>query len=160
MASSTAPQTVTPELVDSRARRDRRKQPTPMFSRYAFFGGRRAAHRRGAEQGQGFVDVHGHGLFAVVTGLAALNILDAFFTILFLSYGGEELNPIVQLSLDMGMWSFIALKSVGIGICAVFLVVTKNYLVSRIGLAFVFVGYTALLGWHAYLYTRLPEHVI
>lgn len=101
------------------------------------------------------VDVHGSGLFLTVTMIAVLNFLDAFFTVLYLSFGGKELNPIVQVSLDMGLPWFIALKSVGIGICLLFLTLTKNSLLSRIGLAIVFFGYLALLGWHGVLYVAL-----
>ena len=127
-----------------------------MFSRYAFFGGRRKGSRRGVEQEGQFVDSHGSKLFLIVTVVAALNILDAYFTVLFLTFGGQEINPIVQMSLDVGIWSFILLKSVGIGLCLMFLTVTKNFRVSRIGLWIVLGGYSALLGWHGYLYTMLP----
>jgi hypothetical protein len=127
-----------------------------MFSRYALFGGRRSRSRRGPEQEGVFVDTHGSLLFLAVTAVAALNILDAFFTVLFLSYGGQEINPIVQLALDVGIWWFILIKSVGIGLCLVFLTITKNFWVSRVGLGIVCLGYSALLGWHGYLYTLLP----
>jgi hypothetical protein len=130
-----------------------------MLSHYSVFGGRRRGGRRGVEVEGAFVDHHGPGLFAVVTAVAALNILDAFFTILFLSYGGRELNPVVQLSLDAGVWPFIWLKSIGIGICLLFLTVTKNFRFARVGLAVIFVGYLLLLGWHGYLYTWLPDCV-
>lgn len=143
-------------VAKRRGHADRRQTATPMLSRYAFFGGRRRGQRRGHEQDGSFVDTHGATLFLVVTGVAALNILDAFFTVLFLSYGGQEINPIVQVALDIGVWWFIVLKSLGIGLCLMFLTVTKNFLVSRIGLGIVFTGYAVLLGWHFYLWTLLP----
>ena len=126
-----------------------------MLSKYAWFGGRRRIARRTAEAEGSVVDVHGSGLFLTVTAIAALNFLDAFFTVLYLSFGGKELNPIVQVSLDWGLPWFIALKSLGIGICLIFLTLTKNSLLSRIGLAVVFAGYLALLGWHGVLYLGL-----
>jgi hypothetical protein len=142
--------------IDLRLRSsDRRSQPTPMFSRFAWFGGRRVQSRRGTEQEGSFVDTHGWGLFLTVTVIVMLNFFDAFFTVLYLSFGGHELNPIVQFSLDGGIWWFISLKSVGIGLCLLFLTLTKNSLFSRLGLAVIFTGYLALIGWHAALYMGL-----
>jgi hypothetical protein len=44
---------------------------------------------------------------------------------------------------------------VGIGLCLLFLTLTKNSLFSRLGLAVIFTGYLALIGWHAALYMGL-----
>ena len=136
---------------------DRRQRPTPILSSYTWLSGRRRGARRTKEGGAQFVDTYGTGLFLVVTAIATLNILDAFFTILFLSHGGRELNPVVQMSLDSGVWWFIGLKSLGIGVCLGFLTLTKNFTSSRFGLLIVLLGYVLLLGWHTYLYVRLPE---
>lgn len=143
------------ELSRSRFVHDRRDRPTPMFSRYAWCGGRRVGPRRLDETEGSYVDIYGPGLFLTVTVIAMLNFLDAFFTVLYLSFGGRELNPIVQHSLDMGMPWFIALKSVGIGLCLVFLTMTKNTQFSRFGLAVIFTGYLALICWHGVLYLGL-----
>lgn len=137
---------------------DRRDRPTPMFSRYAWHGGRRASPRRMDEIEGAYVDLHGPGLFLTVTVIAMLNFLDAFFTILYLSFGGHELNPVVQQSLELGMPWFIGLKSVGIGLCLVFLTMTKNSQFSRLGLAVIFTGYLALICWHGVLYIGLAAN--
>lgn len=135
---------------------DRRSRPTPFLSRYTFFGGRRCnPGRRPDDPRAVFVDVHGARLFAVVIVIVALNILDAWFTVLFLSHGGQELNPVVDSVLRMGTWPFIALKSLGIGFCVGILTIAKNFTYARFGLAFVSAGYTALLGWHFWLYAHL-----
>ena len=140
---------------------DPRREPTPMLSRFSFRGGTRSGERRGGRRGgenRGtFVDSYGSRLFALVTVVAALNILDAFFTVLFLSYGGYELNPIVRACLDNGIWCFIVLKSIGIGLCLGFLTVTKNFWFSRFGLGLILLGYVLLLGWHLHLYGGLPQ---
>ncbi|MCU0867092.1 MAG: DUF5658 family protein [Planctomycetes bacterium] len=142
--------------VDAPSRRlhsDRRQRPTPMLSRYALFGGRRRTVRRDDEREGAFVDVHGPRVLAVALAIVALNLLDAWFTLLFLSHGGEELNPMVQLVLDMGghPWPFLLLKTVGIGLACALLVVTKHFRPARWGLAIVLVGYSVLLCWHLYL---------
>lgn len=128
-----------------------------MFSWHAWFGGRRRAARRAEERVGSFVDLHGPALFLVVIGIVALNLLDAWFTLLFLSHGGREMNPVVQALLDLGYgpWPFLVFKTFGIGACVLFLTVTKNFRPARLGMAFVLVGYLVLLGWHLYLLWRL-----
>ena len=136
---------------------DRRSSPTPMFSRYTWRGGRRRrGGRRPGEDASTFVDMHGGVLFAIVSAVATLNFLDAWFTVYFISYGGMELNPIVDQLLLMGTWPFILAKSIGIGVCVAVLTVTKNFLIAKIGLGIVLVGYSALLGWHLYLLGHIP----
>ena len=72
---------------------DRRSKPTPMFSRYILMGGRRRHVRRTEERDGAFVDVHGPVGLIIVLAIVVLNLLDAYFTLLFLSHGGVELNP-------------------------------------------------------------------
>lgn len=140
-----------------RRRADRRAAPA-LFSRYTILGGRRRAPRRAADAKGMIVDVHGPVLFLIVTSVAALNVLDAFFTMLFLSHGAIEVNPVVDwILVHGGVWPFLVVKSLGIGLCVGFLTLTKNFLVSRIGLAVVLLGYSALLGWHLTLLAALPE---
>lgn len=129
-----------------------------MFSRYVLKGGRRRSVRRNEEREGAFVDVHGPGVLLVVLAIVALNLLDAYFTLLFLSHGGTELNPVVQMVLDHTWhpWPFILLKTVGIGIACAFLMIAKHFRPARIGLAFVLLGYTVLLGWHLCLLQYLP----
>jgi len=130
---------------------DRRDRPTPLLCRYTVLGGRRQTGRRVGETAGVFVDQHGVTLFTIALAIIALNILDAWFTVFLLSHGGQEMNPIVQGILDLGVAPFIACKSVGIGICLGFLTLTKNFRISRIGMGTVLVGYLVLLCWHLYL---------
>lgn len=138
---------------------DRRKRPTPMLSRYVLWGGRRRHVRRAEEREGAFVDVHGAGVFVIVVGIVALNLLDAWFTLLFLSHGGQELNPVVQALLDSAWhpWPFIGMKTVGIGLACMFLAMARNFQAARLGLWAVFLGYTCLLGWHLYLLSSLAH---
>jgi hypothetical protein len=147
----------TPAAAASQERRfgDRRQRPTPMLSRYSFVGGRRAGSRRKEDDSSVFVDVYGGRLFTLALAIIGLNLLDAWFTLLFLAHGGREVNPFVQKVLDCGPFAFIVFKTFGIGICVAFLTITKNFRAARIGLITVFVGYTILLGWHLYLLANL-----
>lgn len=130
-----------------------------MLSRYVVWGGRRRTVRRAEEREGAFVDVHGARLFLVIGAIIALNVLDAWFTLLFLAHGGRELNPFVQvvLELDGHPWPFLLFKTVGIGCACAFLTLTKNFRPARIGMAIVFVGYAVLLGWHLYLLSWLDS---
>lgn len=134
---------------------DRRTRPTPMFSRYALFGGRRRGGRRAGETDNIYVDRHGPLLLFGALALALLNVLDAFFTMLFLSHGGQELNPLIESMLALGPWPFLVTKTIGVGICVGFLVMTKTFPAARVGLIVLLTGYTTLLGWHLWLLTCL-----
>ena len=129
-----------------------------MLSRYVLFGGRRRQVRRDRERDGSFVDVHGPGVLLVVLVIVALNLLDAFFTLLFLSHGGTELNPAIQWVLDSTWhpWPFLLLKTLGVGVAGAFLVMAKHFRSARIGMGFVIAGYTILLGWHLVLLQYLP----
>ncbi|MFM1871385.1 MAG: hypothetical protein RL398_807 [Planctomycetota bacterium] len=142
----------------ARGRADRRK-PQSLFARQVWFGGRRVAARRASEREGAIVDSHGPLLLVMALAIVTLNLLDAWFTMLFLSYGGRELNPMVDMLLQMGHhpWPFIILKTLGIGIAVVLLALAKNFRSARFGLALVLLGYTVLLGWHLYLYTHLDS---
>ncbi len=142
---------------ERRDRSDRRRQPTPIFSRYAISGGRREGGRRVLEDVNTFVDRYGAKLFVMVIAVVLLNLADAYFTLLFLSYGGTELNPVVDQVLRHSVMLFVLLKTLGIGICVAFLTVASKFRVARVGLWTVLTGYTVLLGWHLWLLTHLPS---
>ena len=126
-----------------------------MFSRYTFFGGRRMGTRRDGDDREIFVDRYSNRLYVAVLGVVLLNLLDAWFTLLFLAHGGVELNPFVDRILACGPEAFILFKTLGIGICVAFLTVTKNFKAARIGLAVVLGGYSLLLAWHLLLLATL-----
>jgi hypothetical protein len=95
------------------------------------------------------------GLLLAVLGVVLLNLADAFFTLLFLAHGGQEMNPIVDQVLAYGPHVFILFKTLGIGVCAGFLTLTKNFRAARIGLWIVLIGYSLLLCWHLLLLATL-----
>lgn len=154
-----ATKTVQSQAPEERRRSDRRSRPTPMFSRYVLWGGRRRHVRRDDEREGAFVDIHGPVVLFVVLAIVALNLMDAFFTLLFLSHGGQELNPLVQMVLDSPWhpWPFILLKTLGIGIACAFLAMAKYFRPARFGMAFVLIGYGVLLGWHLTLLQYVPS---
>lgn len=153
LATEAAPSTTA--AAAERRTVDRRRRPTPMFSRYTLFGGRRAAVRRATDDQEVFVDRYGPAILIAVLSVVLLNLADAFFTLLFLAHGGQEMNPIVDRVLAHGPHVFILFKTLGIGVCAAFLTITKNFRAARIGLWVVLSGYTLLLCWHLLLLASL-----
>ena len=131
---------------------DRRQRPTPRFSRYSIFGGRRTEVRRPDEMEGSFVDRYGTGIFLAVVWVALMNIGDSFFTLVHLQAGGIELNPVAQLLLETGRWNFVFAKSFLIGLALSVLVVHKNFFLARIGLWTAAGTYTLLVGYHLLLF--------
>jgi hypothetical protein len=86
--------------MDNRALQDRRKEPTPILSRYTLFG-RRSSFRRAKDQLRGgYVDRYGLELLCLLLLIAGLNVLDALFTIAIMESGGREINPVVRWAID------------------------------------------------------------
>lgn len=141
--------------IERRRYADRRARATPMLSRYSFFGGHRSRGRRDGETHNIFVDVYGQGTFLLATAIILLNALDAFFTLLFLGLGGEELNPVAQVLLDLGPMAFLWAKTAGIGVLATYLVIVRRFRGVQWGFWSVLFIYLVLLGWHLTLYSRI-----
>ena len=95
------------EDCDRRILKDRRKQPTPGLSRYTLFGRRRRFRRKSDRERGGYIDCYNAGLFIILILIASLNILDSFFTMIVLTDGGWEVNPIVRSVIEScgdGFW--------------------------------------------------------
>jgi len=82
--------------TDRRILKDRRRQATPGFSRFIFFGRRKTFRRKGDKRKGGYVDRYSSALFFFLVLLLGLNVLDALFTMIILDVGGSELNPVVS----------------------------------------------------------------
>lgn len=119
-----------------------------MISRYTFFGGRRRAGRRPGESDNIYVDRYDPRIVAVFLLILALNVLDAYFTLLFIQRGGTEANPIAQWFLDLGTLPFILVKSAAIGAFLLVLVLHKTFMSVPRMMTIVMVFYTVLLVYH------------
>ena len=126
---------------------DRRRRPTPILSRYSFWGGR----RREAGDSPGFVDVYSFRAWVLLNLFLALNLLDGHFTLLFLQRGGQEANPVAVWLLDQGMGVFLGVKGLGVGLGAALFCVLKNFPNARKGVVIVLGFYAALLVYHLVL---------
>ena len=130
---------------------DRRDAPTPRFSRYTLFGGRRRTGRRDGETENSFVDQYSARMWALMIWVALMNAGDSFFTLLHLQDGGIELNPVAGLMLETGRIGFVALKSFLITLPLAVLCLHKNFSLARLGLWVAAGTYSVLLAYHVSL---------
>jgi hypothetical protein len=143
-------------LAAERRAADRRRNATPMLSRYSLFGGRRAGERRGASDGQ-YVDRYPTGLAVSFVSIGMLCALDAVFTLLYLQRGGEELNPFMRALIDSaGPRNFLVLKCVVTNVGLVVLCLHKNFRFVRTVVAALLFVYSALFAYHIYLAATVP----
>ena len=131
---------------------DRRRNRTPRFSRYTFWGGRRRTARRAGEGVDAFVDRYPNWLLVTLVWIAGMNILDSFFTLVHLQAGGIELNPFAAMLLGTGRVGFVVWKAVLIGAAILVLCLHKNFFLARVGILIAGASYTALVAYHLSLF--------
>ena len=100
------------ENLEERKIQDRRVRPTPAFSRYTFWGQRKALRRKADQERGGYVDRYHPRLLILIVLIVGLNILDSLFTLIILDHGGHELNPIVRSAIEVygdhfWVWKFV-----------------------------------------------------
>jgi len=160
--SETNPTEDAPASGTQRKRSDRRRQATPMLSKHSLFGGRRRAPRRDHEHEGSFIDVYSPRLVMLITFFFFLTVLDSVSTVIYLRKGGTELNPIAQWMLDQGEIEFILIKGTLTAVCALFVLLHKNFRYAKgaIGIGFGF--YFALAIYHIVLQVKamdVPQHI-
>ncbi len=140
-----------PASASDRRGRDRRSRPTPLLSRYALLGGRRAGERRDIGSANIYVDRYEPALAAVLVAIGLLCVLDAFFTLLYIQKGGEELNPVMAAVIEWGPTPFVAFKCAVTDLGLVVLCVHKNFKFVKPVIGVLLGIYLALFAYHLYL---------
>jgi hypothetical protein len=92
--------------------KDRRRQPTPLISRYTLWGRRKTLRRKEDQERGGYVDRYDSSLLFFIVLIVGLNALDSLFTIIILDCGGREINPIVRSAIEVygdqfWVWKFM-----------------------------------------------------
>ena len=98
--------------IEKRSLRDRRRKPTPLFSRYTFWGRRKILRREEDQAKGGYVDRYSPGLLFFLVLILGLNVLDSSFTLIILECGGWEVNPIARSAIEVygeqfWIWKFM-----------------------------------------------------
>ena len=124
---------------------------------------RRLTGRRVADQRYPFIDWHSPRVLALVLAVLGLCVLDGVLTLMLMSHGATEVNPVMALFLPHDLEWFAAVKllltSAGVSVLAV---CSRMTLFRRIPgeafLYFVVAGYLALIIYELELLKLVPSH--
>jgi hypothetical protein len=107
-----------PAGVERRRCPDRRRYGLAAFWHGARYPRRRAG-RRATDQVYLIVDWHSPRVLAVVVAILCLCMLDAIFTVILISHGADELNPVLAPFLPdrLGWFTLVKFTLTGVGVC-------------------------------------------
>lgn len=118
------------ERVDGqvdRRRIDRRRASFHRLLYGAFVHARRRGPRRRTDTEAYYVDWYDSRLFGVVIGIFLFSCVDALFTLMLLSLGAEEVNPLMAALIEHDVQTFVGTKLVITGVGLVFLVIHTSF---------------------------------
>jgi hypothetical protein len=105
----------------------------------------------------GYVDLYHPRLLAILLSIIFLSMADAFLTLDALSAGGKEINPVMNVALDLGLMPFVLIKLTITGLGLGLLCMHKNFPRVKWVILFVLIGYLILIGYHFHLMQiRIP----
>lgn len=136
--------------LDRRSWLDRREKPTSFWGALRF-GGRRRGFRRDGEGQRGTVDCPMPSVIALVVWVTVCSALDAFFTLLYITNGGREANPVMAFALTYGNVTFVILK-MGVTCIGVWLLgVFQHFPMAYTFLKGLVLMYLVIMGLHTML---------
>ena len=139
---------------ECRVNPERRKHPTPIFSRYTFWGGRRKTIRENDRKKHLFVDLYSTRLLVEVIFLLCLCCLDAYFTLSLIERGNViEANPIMAYLLWYGIMPFVVIKFIFTALLIAILTIFQNVKIARFGLPFAIKIYIVVILYELYLFS-------
>lgn len=140
---------------DNRICADRRGGPTPIFSRYTFWGGQRMTIRRGTDEKKHlFVDLYSTRLLIAVMFLICLSCLDGFLTLFLIEKGSViEANPVMAYFLGFGVLPFTFFKFNITALALTIMVLFKNVRITKYCLPFTISVYIVIITYELYLYS-------
>jgi hypothetical protein len=89
---------------------DRRQRHKPVFSKYWLIGKRETPRRKEDRQWRFHPDRYSPRTFVAILLIVMLSMLDAIFTLVLISRGATELNPIMNYYLGYGPRVFFVVK--------------------------------------------------
>ncbi|MGD0886244.1 MAG: DUF5658 family protein [Thermodesulfovibrionales bacterium] len=122
---------------------DRRRQPTPVLSKYTCAGGRRRIIRRREDRRQHiFIDVYSSRLFITLLFLLLLTVADSYFTIALTEKNiVVEANPIMAFYLEHSTTIFFAVKFLIAAVAVLIFCLCKNSPITKVSVAFAIIIY-------------------
>jgi hypothetical protein len=143
--------------VERRSGQDRRQNQLPWFKKVLFRGQRMSSRR--AEDRRRLIppDRYSLSVSMGVILVLSLSLLDAFLTLILLSQGATELNPILNYYLSHGPSVFLLVKY-GLTVFSVLIILlmkdllATRCLLSTVNLLHLFaVGFGSVIVWQCYL---------
>lgn len=114
-----------------RQSRDRRRC-SAKTAIHSLYRNRRHDHRRDVDAGRGsYVDIHEPRLLVISLAIMLLCIVDAFFTITLLDFGGRELNPVMAYFINEGIGPFFFVKYILTALSLFLLLAHKRFRLTR-----------------------------
>jgi len=112
--------------VERRQIPDRRLIPTRPLGLYALWGRRKKA-RREEEDRNYYVDRYESRYFILISLILALCVLDAYFTLKIIDFGGKELNRLMLIFLYKKPISALIFKYLVTAVSIIFILIHKNF---------------------------------
>jgi hypothetical protein len=143
--------------LERRSGQDRREQKLPMFKRLFYNGIRESVRRIEDRNCIVIFDRYKPSLFIAIMFILGLSLLDALLTMILLSQGAKELNPVMRYFLSHGPRVFIFVKYVLTVLSVLIIVFVKEAFAARykIGTGIFLHIFAALFGsvviWEFYL---------
>ncbi|MDO6460777.1 DUF5658 family protein [Granulosicoccaceae sp. 1_MG-2023] len=164
MISGTVPKNQPRDYAEPRRKGGDRRKFSFRTIYFALTKPRRLRSRREEDARDAVLDHYGWTEMISAVTLMVFSCIDASFTLMLLARGGEELNPVMNYFLQLGVGPFIAAKMLITVFGVFFFIATWNLLafsVVRVR-AFLFVSigmYIALIVWELHLLSHAyPAH--
>ena len=139
--------------IPSRSGPDRRKRPTPLFSRCTFRGRRKTIRRGDDKKGHIYVDQYHPGLFLLLIVILVLGTADAFLTLYHVHVNqAVEMNPVMNFFLGLSPKIFFHVKYIITALCLIVLCLHKNLPLVKYILGTVLVIYIVIVINHIYIF--------
>ncbi len=150
-------------LPSTRERRDEseRRQRIWWSAIYGSFNPRRRSATRRLHDSRFYaLDWHAAHLLAVAIAILLLSLVDAFVTLLLLSGGADEINPVMATVVYTSASVFTVVKMAMTGVCVVFMVFMARYRFLRLVpvewvLYVILVAYVGLVAYEFWLLKAL-----
>ena len=152
------------EWPDRERRRgtDRRNNKKAQF-KYFLVNGRREYSRRKEDSARAyFFDRYNQRIFAAITAILMLSIVDALLTLELIEKGSSELNPVMAYFLEHGPLPFIIAKYILTSFGVIVLLICKNVFLKRINMytrslfSYVIFAFSTVILWQLFLILTAP----
>lgn len=147
--------------VERRSGTERRKNRN-LNIRSLLLGGRRERGRRREDRIRTFlVDRYSPFFLAAIVSILFLSVIDALLTLYLINKGALELNPVMAYYLEMGPYSFLAVKYALTSIGVVSFLILRNIYLRPFKMYtgslfyFVLIVFASVVAWQLYLVARV-----